>query len=81
MALTIPVAFLLRLAFARGLLPSEAVGLSAAVALLLSYPYAQAQVGVAATVIVAMLIVRRIALALARREHSPAYAGLSSVGR
>lgn len=61
-ALTIPVAFLLRFGFARGLLPSEAVGLSAAVALLLSYPYAQAQVGVAATVIVAMLILQRIAM-------------------
>jgi hypothetical protein len=70
-ALTIPVAFLLRFAFARGLLPSEAAGLSAAVALLLSHPYAQAQVGVAATVIVAMLIVQRIALARRGENTAP----------
>jgi arabinofuranan 3-O-arabinosyltransferase len=70
-ALTIPVAFLLRLAFAGGLLPSEAIGLSAAVALLLSYPYAQVQVGVAATVIVAMLIVQRIALAPRGESTAP----------
>jgi hypothetical protein len=70
-ALTIPVAFLLRFSFARGFLPSEATGLGAAVALLLSYPYAQAQVGVAATMVVALLIVQRIVLA-ARNENAAA---------
>ena len=40
-ALTIPAAFLLRLALTRGFLTSEAAGLCAAVALLLSYPYAR----------------------------------------
>jgi len=58
-ALAIPVAFLLRLALARGFLASEVAGLLAAGALLLSYPYVETHVGLAATVIVAGLIVQR----------------------
>jgi Glycosyltransferase family 87 len=58
-ALAIPVAFLLRLALASGFLAGEIVGLPAAGALLLSFPYTQTQVGLAATAIVAVLIVQR----------------------
>jgi arabinofuranan 3-O-arabinosyltransferase len=63
MTLTIPVAFLLRLALARGFLVGEIFGLSAIVVLLLSYPYARAQAGLAATVIVGLLVVAQIASA------------------
>ena len=61
-ALAIPVAFLLRLALTRGFLASEIVGLAAAGVLLLSFPYVQTQVGLAATAIVAVLIIRQIAM-------------------
>lgn len=57
--LAIPVAFLLRLALARGFLASEVAGLFAAGTLLLSYPYVETHAGLAATMIVAGLIVRR----------------------
>jgi arabinofuranan 3-O-arabinosyltransferase len=60
--LTVPVAFLLRFALARGFLASEGLGLCAAVALLLSYPYAKTQVGLAATLVVAALVVHRLVL-------------------
>ena len=59
-ALAIPVAFLLRAALAGSFLRGEAIGLGIAYALLLSFPYTQTQVGLAASVIVALLIVRRI---------------------
>jgi len=59
-ALTVPTAFLLRLALARGFLASEVAGIGAAVALLLSYPYAKTQVGLAATMIVAALVAYRV---------------------
>jgi arabinofuranan 3-O-arabinosyltransferase len=58
-ALAIPVAFLLRLALAGGFLASEVAGLFAAGTLLLSYPYVETHAGLAATMIVAGLIVRR----------------------
>jgi hypothetical protein len=66
-ALTVPAAFLIRFALQRGFLAGEVAGLSAAVALLLSFPYAKTQVGLAATAIVAALIVQRIGLT-ARRD-------------
>ena len=50
--LAVPVAFLLRLALARGLLLSDAVGLAGACALLLAYPYIKLQVGLVAALIV-----------------------------
>ena len=66
-ALTVPVAFLIRFALQRRFLAGEVAGLIAAVALLLSFPYTKTQVGLAATAIVAALIAQRIALA-ARRD-------------
>jgi Glycosyltransferase family 87 len=60
--LTIPAAFLLRLALMRGFLASEVAGLGAVVLLLLSYPYAKTQVGLAATIIMAALVARRVIL-------------------
>ena len=68
-ALTIPAAFLLRFGLARGFLASEALGLCAAVALLLSYPYVRTQVGLAATLVVAALVIHRLVL-----ERRPAEA-------
>ena len=68
-ALTIPAAFLIRFALARGFYASEVFGLAAAIALLASFPYTKTQVGLAATAIVAALIVQRITLA-ARRAVS-----------
>lgn len=63
-ALTVPVAFLLKLALRQGFSAVETFALPAAVALLLSFPFAKTQVGLAATVIVATLIVQRAAMAL-----------------
>lgn len=60
-ALAVPVAFLLRLALARGFTAIDIAGLSAAGALLLSYPYVKTHVGLAAAVIVAALVILRLA--------------------
>ena len=58
--LAVPVAFLLRLALARGFLVSEIFGLAAGGILLLIYPYVATHVGFAATLIVGVLILQRI---------------------
>jgi hypothetical protein len=58
--LAVPVAFLLRFALARGFLRFDGLWLAAAGALLLSYIVATTQVGLAASVIVALLIARRV---------------------
>ena len=58
--LAVPVAFLLRFALARGFLRDEGLWLAGAGALLLSYIVATTQVGLAASLIVALLIARRI---------------------
>jgi hypothetical protein len=58
--LAVPVAFLLRYALARGFHRVEAPALVAAGALLLSYIVATTQVGLAASLIVALLLVRRV---------------------
>ena len=63
-ALTIPAAFLIRLALQRGFLAGDVFGLAAAVALLFSFPYTKTHVGLAAAAIVAALIVQRAAMAL-----------------
>lgn len=63
--LAVAVAFLLRHALIRGLWPSEAAGLIAAGALILSFPYAPGQVGLCAAVIVAALAGRRALMELA----------------
>jgi hypothetical protein len=58
--LAVPTAFLLRFCLAHGITRSEALGLAAAGALLLSYIVATTQVGLAASLIVALLVGRRV---------------------
>jgi len=58
--LAVPVAFLLRFGLARGFQRHEGLALAAAGALLLSYIVATTQVGLAASLIVALLIARRV---------------------
>jgi hypothetical protein len=58
--LAVPCAFLLRFGLVRGFLRFESLGFIAAGALLLSYIVATTQVGLAATLIIALLIARRI---------------------
>ena len=67
-ALVVPVAFLLRAALAGRFLRGEAAGIATVCALLLSFPYTQTQVGLAASVIVALLIARRV---LYQDRHAP----------
>jgi arabinofuranan 3-O-arabinosyltransferase len=57
--LAVAVAFLLRYGLQRGLNVSEVVGFGAAGALILSFPYAKTQVGLAAVLIVLALIAQR----------------------
>ena len=57
--LAIAVAFLLRYSLTRGMITAEAAGLAAVAALLLIYPYAKMQVGLAAALIVAALVAWR----------------------
>ncbi len=57
--LAVAVAFLLRFALARGFVGSEVFGLAAAGALILSFPYVKTQVGLAAVLIVLVLVGRR----------------------
>jgi len=64
--LAVAVAFLLRYALERGVWPSEAVGLGAGCALILSFPYVKTQVGLAAVLIVLALIVQRACCAATR---------------
>jgi hypothetical protein len=58
--LAVPYAFLLRFGLVRGFLRFESLGFIAAGALLLSYIVPTTQVGLAATLIIALLIARRI---------------------
>ena len=58
--LAVPCAYLLRFGLSHGFLRFEFLGLTAAGALLLSYIVATTQVGLAASLIVALLIARRI---------------------
>ncbi len=57
--LAVAVAFLIRFALERGFTAGEVCGLTAAGALILSFPYAKTQVGLAAVLIVLALIVHR----------------------
>lgn len=59
-ALAIPVAFLVRLGLADGFLPGEGIAVAAGAVLLLSYPYVESQTGLAAVLIVALLVARRV---------------------
>jgi hypothetical protein len=63
-ALAVAVAFLLRFALERGLLAGEIIGLSGAAALILIFPFAKTQVGLAAVLIVMLLVVQRAVLSL-----------------
>lgn len=69
--LAVPMAFLIRLGLAEGFRPYEPAGLAAAALALLAYPIVPAPAGLVATLIVAVLIVRRIAsMARALRAQS-----------
>jgi len=71
-ALAVPVAFLLRFGLARGFLRFEGLALAAAGALLLSYIVATTQVGLAASLIVALLIARHARDDARKPSMSPA---------
>jgi arabinofuranan 3-O-arabinosyltransferase len=58
--LAVGVGFLLRYALERGVSTAEIMGLSAAGALILAFPYVKTQVGLAAVLIVLMLIAQRV---------------------
>jgi hypothetical protein len=58
--LAVPVAFLLRFGLVRGFLRLEGIALAISGALLLSYIVATTQVGLAASLIVALLTARRV---------------------
>ncbi|HLL28251.1 MAG TPA: glycosyltransferase family 87 protein [Xanthobacteraceae bacterium] len=72
--LAVAVAFLLRHAFEHGLAAGEVAALAAAGVLILSFPYVKTQVGLAAVVIVMMLIVHRAIIAAATAISVPATA-------
>jgi arabinofuranan 3-O-arabinosyltransferase len=59
MVLAIPVAFLIRIGLARGFLPYELPGLGVALVLLMSFMFFGQPVGLAATLVVGGLILRR----------------------
>ena len=71
-ALAVPVAFLLRFGLARGFLRFDGLALAAAGALLLSYIVAATQVGLAASLIVALLIARHALDDARKPSMSPA---------
>jgi arabinofuranan 3-O-arabinosyltransferase len=72
--LAVAVAFLLRLALRRGFSAVHVGALGAAGLLILSFPYVQTQVGLAAVIIVAVLVVQR-AFAEINRSHAKMAAG------
>jgi hypothetical protein len=57
--LAVPVAFLLRLGLDDGFLPDEPAGFAVVVAFLLAYPFCPVQFGLAAALMVALMIARR----------------------
>jgi len=67
--LAVAVAFLLRLALRRGFSAVDVGALGAAGLLILSFPYVQTQVGLAAVIVVAVLVVQR-AFAEINRSHA-----------
>ena len=73
-ALAVPVAFLFRTAPGGQFAPSELVGLGAAAALLVIFPFVKAPVGFAATVLVAVVIARRIWLSHTRSDDLAGHA-------
>ena len=73
-ALAVPVAFLLRFGLARGFLRFDGLALAAAGALLLSYIVAATQVGLLASLIVALLVARHARDHARKPSISPATA-------
>jgi arabinofuranan 3-O-arabinosyltransferase len=65
-ALAVPMAYLLRIGARTGALPGEMLGLGGACLLIFSFPFAKGPVGLAAVLVVALLIARRV---LAGRRH------------
>jgi hypothetical protein len=63
------VAYLVRYALERGFLLSEIIGVACGAALILSFPYAKTQVGLAAVLIVLPLVMQR-ACCVATRSAS-----------
>ncbi|HEX4042620.1 MAG TPA: glycosyltransferase family 87 protein [Xanthobacteraceae bacterium] len=70
--LAVAVAFLIRFLLGRGFAAREMCGLGAAAALILSFPYVKTQVGLAAVVIVLVLITQRARAALPPAKLEPA---------
>jgi hypothetical protein len=61
--LAVPVAFLFRLGRAGGFLTHELAGVGLACLLILIYPFVEAPVGFAATLVIAALVARRAMIA------------------
>jgi arabinofuranan 3-O-arabinosyltransferase len=59
--LAVAIAFLIRLGQTTGFLPGELGGLAAASLLVLAFPLFEVPIGLAATIIVMLLVARRIA--------------------
>jgi hypothetical protein len=60
MVLAIPVGFLLRIGLAEGFRRGELASLACAMSLLIAFPFFEIPLGLASTLIVAALIVRRV---------------------
>jgi arabinofuranan 3-O-arabinosyltransferase len=69
MVLAVPVAFLLRTGLAQGFRPGELFGLACAMSLLIAFPFFEVPLGLASTLIVALLIVRRVVSAAAQEQR------------
>jgi 1,4-dihydroxy-2-naphthoate octaprenyltransferase len=78
MVLAVPVAFLVRIGLASGFRRYELAALACAVALIISFIFLMAPVGLGATLIVATLIVRR-AGPFWRRARAPSLMSAASV--
>jgi hypothetical protein len=79
--LAVPMAFLLRAGRSTGAAPGEMAGLAAAALLILIFPLAKAPVGLAAILVVAVLIAHRALLASTARELRAPCAGIQSADR
>ncbi len=70
--LAVAVAFLLRFALDRGVTSTEIIGLGAAGALILAFPYVKTQTGLAAVLIVLALVLQRALSASGSEQFGPA---------
>src|SRR5262249_40197083 len=66
MVLAVPMAFLIRIGRTHGFLAGEAAGLAAASLLILAFPFIKLPIGLAAVLIVALLVIRRASVTAAR---------------